>query len=80
MEKTIAYIAIALAFIFIAPLLGTLVGAFSGWVVGFFYSGPILNGLQRAGIDTSGLELWQVGATLGFVGGFFRVTSSKKSD
>jgi uncharacterized membrane protein len=56
----------------ILPLTGTLLGAFTGWVVGLFFTEAILSFLHRAGVNTIGLELWQVGAALGFMGAFFR--------
>jgi hypothetical protein len=56
----------------ILPLTTTLLGAFTGWVVGLFFTETILGFLHRAGVNTIGLELWQVGAALGFMGAFFR--------
>jgi sugar/nucleoside kinase (ribokinase family) len=54
-------------------------GAFVGWVVSFVFNDTILTTLRRFGVNTDGLQLWEVGATLGFVGGFFRTQVSKKS-
>jgi presenilin-like A22 family membrane protease len=61
------------------PLLGTLLGAFTGFVVGLFFEESILDFLHRAGVNTIGLPLWQVGASMGFLGGFLKtsVTNSK---
>jgi hypothetical protein len=66
--------------VFISPLIGVIFGAFSGWVVGLFWTNTLTAGLAAVGI--TGLKLWQIGATLGFVGGFFKtsVTSKSKDD
>jgi hypothetical protein len=64
-----------MAGLFIAPLLGSLFGAFGGWVVGLFFSDTILGILAQLGIK--GVAMWQVGLFLGFVGGFF--AKQKKS-
>lgn len=70
-EVWLAFSAI-IALIFFAPLIGVLVGAFSGWIVGLVFSDTILAVL--AGLGFSGtVAVWQFGAFLGFVGGFFRV-------
>lgn len=58
--------------LFVAPLLGCLFGAFSGWVVSLFWDYEVLNFMARIGIDTQGLTLWQTGAALGFLGGFLK--------
>ncbi len=49
--------------------LRTILGAFSGWAVALFLNEPLLNVFAAAGVH--GLELWEVGAALGFVSGFF---------
>jgi integral membrane sensor domain MASE1 len=57
---------------------GPLIGALTGAIVGLFFSTPILHVLSQAGLE--GVTMWQLGATLGFVGGFFKaaVTGSDK--
>lgn len=60
------------------PLLGALVGAFSGWVVGWFFSGTILSFLAVLGIE--GFAMWQIGLSLGFIGGFFKSTNINSKD
>lgn len=62
------------------PLIGSLVGAFAGWVVGLFFEDTILSTLARFGVDTGGLAMWQLGCTLGFIGGFFKTSVSKSED
>lgn len=67
---TLAILGLLAAF-FLAPLLGIAVGAFAGWVVGLVF--PETIGIL-ATIMTGGVTMpaWQVGAILGFVGGFFK--------
>jgi len=64
--------------IFLAPLIGVVVGAFSGWVVGLFF--PTTFNLFMTALGLGSLSVWQFGAALGFVGGFFRATFTKNSD
>jgi len=54
----------------LAPLIGVLFGALSGWVVGWFFSETILAFFAALGVK--GLAMWQIGAALGFVSGFLR--------
>ena len=69
-----------IAAVFVAVVLGTLFGALAGWIVGLFFDNTILGTLARFGVKTEGLAMWQLGATLGFIGGFFRATVQKSSD
>lgn len=67
------------ALLLVAPILSALVGALSGWVVGLFFGETVLGIFAQLGIG--GVEMWQVGLFLGFVGGFFRASfSSSKKD
>ncbi len=73
MEKVLMILGgvlLAFLFVFFAPVLMTLLGAFGGWVVGLFFSETILGFLEQIGI--TGVKMWEVGASLGFLGGFFR--------
>ena len=55
---------------------GTLMGALSGWIVGWFFSDTILTFFSvLAGTNIAGLQMWEVGAALGFIGGFFKTTT-----
>ena len=65
------FIAIMALFFFV--ILGTLIGGFSGWVVGGLF--PYVTDTLRelAGVSLTDFEL---GATLGFFGGFFRGVST----
>ncbi len=60
--------------LFFLCLVSTIFGAGIGWVVGLFFSEPILGFLNRASVDVNGLHMWQVGAALGFIGSFFKST------
>lgn len=55
---------------FILPLINALLGAFAGWVVGWFFDETILAFFEQLGI--TGLEMWQLGMSLGFAGGYFK--------
>lgn len=57
--------------IFLLTIIGsTLIGAFVGWVVGWFFSETILNFFAAIGIE--GFTMAELGAVLGFVGSFFK--------
>lgn len=73
MNAAAALAAIA-AMIFFAPLIGVLFGAFTGWVVGLFFTETIIGFFARAGFDVAGFAVWQIGAALGFIGAFFKAT------
>lgn len=77
MEKIVASFLTVLAIAFIAPVAGVLIGSFTGWVVGLFFSETILSFLAKVGVDTAGLAVWQVGASMGFLGSFLRTTVNK---
>ena len=64
-------------FIILLVILGTLLGGMAGWIVGLFFTDIIMNILNRFGVDTMGMSLWQLGATLGFFSGFFKTTHMK---
>lgn len=64
------------ALVFFIVILGTLMGALAGWIVGLFFSTTILSTLARFGVDVMGLQMWQLGATLAFCGSFFKAHQS----
>lgn len=71
--NALSAILLGLIFIFVVPLIGVVVGAFSGWVVGSIFPGTVaLIGSAISGGAT--VPAWQVGAVLGYVGGFFKST------
>lgn len=55
-------------------LMGPLFGGLAGWVVGWFFGPTILYVLAQMGLH--GVEMWQLGMTLGFVGGFFKAVQT----
>lgn len=63
-------IALTIGGIFFFVVLGTLMGAFSGWVVGLFFWDTFRAILSQLGIRN--IEMWQFGAFMGFVGGFLK--------
>ena len=62
-----------ISFFLLTAIAGTLVGAFIGWIVGLFFGNTILSFFASIGIE--GYTVAQLGAILGFVGGFFRGTA-----
>lgn len=75
MQVIIALVLIAVVLL-VAPLLGACVGAFTGWVVGAVFSDSMMHLQKLLGTQA---EAYQIGAMLGFIGGFFRSSSSSTS-
>ena len=73
----IAGVLIFLVALLALPLVGALLGAFAGLVVGVVFSGTFDTWLVYFGLADR-VAPWQVGAMLGFVGPFFRSISSSK--
>lgn len=69
--KTVVGLLVVSLLVFLGAILGTLLGALGGWIVGWFFEETILGFLAALGV--TGFKMWQIGAFLGFVGGFFRV-------
>ena len=63
--------------IIVMVILGTFFGGVAGWIVGLFFTDTILITLNRFGVDTMGMTMWQLGATLGFISGFFKASGVK---
>lgn len=55
--------------LFFLVCLGTIMGSLIGWVVGLLFEEAITSTLGALG----NLSMWKLGATLGFISGFFRV-------
>ena len=55
-------------------ILGTLVGAVCGWIVGLFFGNEVLRVASKLGLN--GITMWEFGAFLGFVGGFLKTKVS----
>ncbi len=64
-------------FLFMIVLLGTLFGALAGWIVGLFFTDTILGIFSALGVQD--FAMWQIGAFLGFVGGFFKSSDTNKN-
>jgi hypothetical protein len=78
LEKIAVGILFFAGLIVVAPLIGVLGGAFSGWIVGFFWTDPILDFMRRIGVETEGLTVWQIGAAMGFLGGFLKTSTTTR--
>lgn len=77
--KFVGAIILVALLVFVTPLIGVVFGAFAGWVVSFFYPATLAKVAVAMGI--AGTPGWQLGAGLGFVGGFFKAsltTTEKK--
>lgn len=70
---------VVIAFIFITVSLTTVFGGIAGWIVGLFFRETILNTFNAFGVNTYELSMWQIGATFGFVSGFFKTTKIGKA-
>jgi hypothetical protein len=72
-----------IAVVIIIPLLiaHTLGGVVAGYAVSLFFDETLHEVIGLSVPALKSVPLWKIGATLGFVGGFFRTTanSSKKS-
>jgi hypothetical protein len=65
------------AMVFFLVILSTLMGGIAGWIVGIFFHDTIMNTLDRFGVETFSMSMWQLGATLGFISGFFKSSGVK---
>lgn len=66
-----------LVLVFIACIGGALVGSGAGWVVGLVFDDSLKLLATAMGIPTA--EPYQLGAILGFVGGFVRASVSTET-
>ena len=55
---------------FLTVIITVLIGAVSAWIIGLFFGKTILAIFAAIGIK--GFTMWELGAFLGFVAGFFR--------
>lgn len=77
--KLIGLMAAFAGLVFVMPLLGIVFGAFAGWVVGLFFTETVMGFLARFGFDIAGFAMWQVGAAMGFFGGFLKTSVTSKN-
>lgn len=59
--------------LFVTATLGTLMGGVAGWVVGYVFEDSIAALKAFAGLEVTDFQL---GAMLGFVGGFFKSSTT----
>lgn len=75
MERIIKAAVFGLFAALVYPILCTLFGAISGWAIGLFFEGTIRETLGWFGMNPP-VTFWQMGATLGFIGGYFKSVHS----
>lgn len=64
----------AVVAIFVAILLGPLIGGCAAWVVGLVFGDVILGIFSQFGLK--GVTMWQVGVFFGFVSGFLKTKTT----
>lgn len=70
------------AMVFVWPVVLFILGAFTGWVassVFVFFGNWLVSGMALIGVKIALVDLPLLTATLGFIGGFFKSSSSSKS-
>jgi hypothetical protein len=71
-EKMWTIFVTALVMMLLGPILGVLFGAFGGWLAGLVFGETVLGALSKLGLHD--VSMWQLGATLGFAGSYFKAT------
>ena len=64
--------------ILVLSLFAPAIGALAGWVVGWVFDETSAKMLTLAGLHGK-VAMWELGATLGFIGAFFKSSSSSVS-
>lgn len=74
-------VAFTVALLMLLPLLGVLFGALVGFVISVvpFAAVWVVHGLGLLGVVVNPSDLVSLGATLGFVGGFFKAVQNNSS-
>lgn len=75
MEMVIKAAVFGLFAAIVYPIICTLFGAISGWAIGLFFEDTIRETLGWFGVNPP-VTFWQMGATLGFIGGYFKSVHS----
>ena len=75
--KVLGAIAAFVLVLMFLPLVGVLLGAFSGWVVGTFWPSTLAIGMNAVGMGA--MAPYQFGAFFGFIGGFFKAIQVTRS-
>jgi hypothetical protein len=78
MVKFFGTAALGLGGLFFFIILGALTGGVGGWVVGLAFGDTILGIAGQLGIK--GVTMFQLGAFLGFVGGFLKTKVAHAKD
>jgi hypothetical protein len=71
MEKIFTASILVFFITFIHPIVTTFFGALGAWTIGIFFEDTIRETLGALGLNVP-VTMWQMGATLGFLGGFFK--------
>lgn len=82
MDKIIALVfgvVFVVAMVLFFTTIATFFGAVGGMIVGWFFEDTIMSALRAFGVDTSTLSMWQLGAFLGFIGGYLRAVQTNMS-
>lgn len=69
-QPWIQFLAWRVSVFVIGVFLRTLVGALAGWIVGWFFGGTLV-AVAAPLLVLHKVAIWQLGAALGFVAGFF---------
>ena len=69
LSKAFGAVLLSVGGVFILIIIGTLMGGVAGWTVGLVFVDIMAELKSALGLDVTNFEL---GAMLGFVGGFFR--------
>lgn len=69
-------VVVVVLIVFFLILLYPFMGALAGYIVGLVFGDTILGILGQMGLH--GITMWQLGAFLGFVGGFFKTSVTQK--
>ena len=75
MLDTAASILGVILLLFVWPIVAVLGGSFAGWIVGLVFPSTFELSLARFSLDS--FQPWQIGAILGFIGGFLKTSVSK---
>lgn len=73
-EKLAGLLLFGMVIAFISPIFAVFLGAAAGWIVGLCFEEEIMGFLSRIGVETVDMSMWQLGAALGFIGGFLKTT------
>ena len=74
--KIFAVLFAGIGFFLFITLFMPVVGALVGWFIGLFFGETILGIFASLGV--TGFSMWQIGAFLGFLSGFFKQTVKTK--